>query len=400
MANTFETLELNEGSGGGKVAGDTFTQSAVQKFMPASTLAVPDGAGDFNRVGDTGVALPVVEDNSADILAALSAISGLVDGLETAIAALALESGGNLASAAGGIGAANDAMATQGGTGSLSAKLRLVTSQLNDLSGFVNGVESLLGGLAVESGGNLAAAAGGIGAASDAAATQGSTGTISAKLRLLTSQINTLLGHTDGLETLLSGVALETGGNLAAAAGGIGTASDAAATQGAAGSISAKLRTVTSQLNTISGYLDGVETLLAAATPAGTNLIGLVAAGADASNRYNGSTAITPKFANIDVASSGDNQIVAAVTGKTLRVISVFLAAAGAVDVKFNDGTANLLGGTRVVKLDNTGAVGNGGFCLQENRTGWFQTAGTNRPINLNLSGAVGVAGVMTYVEV
>jgi hypothetical protein len=78
-----------------------------------------------------------------------------------------------------------------------------------------------------------------------------------------------------------------------------------------------------------------VETLLAAATPAGTNLIGLVSGGADASTRYNGATPLTPKFANIDVASSGDNQLVAAVSGKTLRVLSVFLAASGAVDAVF-----------------------------------------------------------------
>jgi hypothetical protein len=37
---------------------------------------------------------------------------------------------------------------------------------------------------------------------------------------------------------------------------------------------------------------------------------------------------------------------------------------------------------------------------LQENRTGWFQTGAVNRPINLNLSGAVGVAECLTYVEV
>lgn len=75
----------------------------------------------------------------------------------------------------------------------------------------------------------------------------------------------------------------------------------------------------------------------------------------------------------------------------------MFLAASGAV---FSDGTANLLGGTRKIKLDNTGAVGPGGFALQENRTGWFQTAAVNGPINLNLSGAIGVAGCLTYVEV
>jgi hypothetical protein len=47
---------------------------------------------------------------------------------------------------------------------------------------------------------------GGIGAAADAAATQGSTGSLSAKLRLLTSQLNTLIGHVDGLEGFTDGV--------------------------------------------------------------------------------------------------------------------------------------------------------------------------------------------------
>lgn len=143
-----------------------------------------------------------------------------------------------------------------------------------------------------------------------------------------------------------------------------------------------------------------VDVLTLPATPAGTNLIGKISAAADASTRYDGSTALTPKFANIDTATSGNNEIIAANATKKIRVISIFLAASGAVDVYFNDGTANLLGGTRKIKLDNTGAVGTVGFALQENRTGWFETAATNRPINLNLSGAVGVAGCITYVEV
>ena len=58
----------------------------------------------------------------------------------------------------------------------------------------------------------------------------------------------------------------------------LGAAADAAATQGSTGSISAKLRTVTSQLNTIA-------TSVAAATPAGTNVIGTVTTqGRDAAN--------------------------------------------------------------------------------------------------------------------
>lgn len=46
---------------------------------------------------------------------------------------------------AGGVGTAADAAATQGSTGSLSAKLRTVTSQLNTLDGRVDGIEALIG---------------------------------------------------------------------------------------------------------------------------------------------------------------------------------------------------------------------------------------------------------------
>lgn len=44
-----------------------------------------------------------------------------------------------------------------------------------------------------------------LGAVADAAATQGATGSISAKLRTVTSQLNTLAGHLDGVEGLLGG---------------------------------------------------------------------------------------------------------------------------------------------------------------------------------------------------
>lgn len=134
--------------------------------------------------------------------------------------------------------------------------------------------------------------------------------------------------------------------------------------------------------------------------PAGTALIGKAAVAPDAKVLYDGTTPVTVKYANIDTATSGNNAIVAAVANKKIKVVSVFLAASGAVDVYWNDGTVNLLGGTRKIKLDNTGAVGAGGFCLQENKTGWFETAAVNRPLNLNLSAAIGVAGCLAYVEV
>lgn len=157
-----------------------------------------------------------------------------------------------------------------------------------------------------------------------------------------------------------------------------------------------------STLSTLNGKVTACNTgavVISSAIPAGTNLIGAVVARQDVDTLYAGTTALTVKYANIDCASSGNNELVAAVTGKTLKVLSVFLAASGAVDVVFNDGTANLLGGTRKVKLDNTGAAGAVGFVLSSNPTGWFKTGGTNRPINVNLSAGVGVAGVLAYVE-
>ena len=111
-------------------------------------------------------------------------------------------------------------------------------------------------------------------------------------------------------------------------------------------------------------------------------------------------TALTPKFANIDTATSGNTAIVAAVAGKTIRVLSVFVACTAAVNIYWNDGTGNLMGGTRLIKLDNTGAAGAVGFSLPFNPLGWFETGADNRPINLNQSGAIGVAGCLVYVEV
>lgn len=114
-----------------------------------------------------------------------------------------------------------------------------------------------------------------LGAVADAAATQGSTGSISAKLRTLTAQLNTQAGYLDGLETAIastntkldtlevsvdavttainSGVAaaLPAGTNnigdvdvLTVPADPFGATADAAVTAGATGSISAKLRSI------------------------------------------------------------------------------------------------------------------------------------------------------------
>lgn len=102
-------------------------------------------------------------------------------------------------------------------------------------------------------------------------------------------------------------------------------------------------------------------------------------------------TVVTPKFASISVAGSGDNQIVASVSGKKIRVLSYVIVADGTVAAKFRNGTTDVTGAMSLVA--NTGAAS--GFCP----VGHFETSATTA-LNLNLSAAIGVRGHLTYIEV
>lgn len=139
--------------------------------------------------------------------------------------------------------------------------------------------------------------------------------------------------------------------------------------------------------------IGNVDIVTLPATPAGTNLIGRISASNETSTVYNGTTAITPKFASIDVATSGDNTLVAAVTSKKIRVLSLTLVAAGTVNVRFESGA----GGTALSGQMNL--VANTGFVLPYNPVGWFETA-SGTLLNLELSAAVSVDGMLTYIEV
>lgn len=104
-------------------------------------------------------------------------------------------------------------------------------------------------------------------------------------------------------------------------------------------------------------------------------------------------TELTPKFAAISASSSGNNTLVAAVTGKKIRVLALFLIANGAVNAKLQSGA----GGTDLTGLAYCAA--NGGFVLPYNKVGWCETAAATL-LNLNLSAAVAVGGCVVYVEV
>ncbi len=103
-----------------------------------------------------------------------------------------------------------------------------------------------------------------------------------------------------------------------------------------------------------------------------------------------------PKFANIATASSGDNVLVSAVTGKKIRVVAGWMIAGGDVDVFFVDGANNAIAGDGSNGMDLTA---NSGFTLPWNPVGWFETA-SGQSLDLNLGGAVRVAGAITYIEV
>lgn len=129
------------------------------------------------------------------------------------------------------------------------------------------------------------------------------------------------------------------------------------------------------------------------ALAAGTNLIGEVSASNETSTVYNGTTALTPLFANLTASSSGVTTLIALVSSKKIRVLALSLVANGAVNVKFQ---------SHVTPTDISGLyylAANGGMVLPYNPVGWFQTV-SGEALDINLSGAVAVGGSIVYVTV
>ena len=100
------------------------------------------------------------------------------------------------------------------------------------------------------------------------------------------------------------------------------------------------------------------------------------------------------KYTAVDVNSSGDNTIIAAAgAGKQILVLGCVLIAAGAVNIRFEDGA----GGTSLTGVMNL--TTNSGFTLPFSEIGWFITT-ADTLLNLELSGATAVAGTLTYTEI
>lgn len=127
------------------------------------------------------------------------------------------------------------------------------------------------------------------------------------------------------------------------------------------------------------------------ALPAGTNILGIVSACNETNTIFDGTTPLTPKFAAITASASGDTSIVSAVTGKKIRVMRWSVSSSGTVNIKWRNGTTDITGLYYMVANATVG----GGYCP----VGHFETS-SNSALQVNLSGATAVGGVLTYIEV
>lgn len=99
-------------------------------------------------------------------------------------------------------------------------------------------------------------------------------------------------------------------------------------------------------------------------------------------------TVIT-QYAAIDVSSSGDNELVAAVSGRVIKVLQIEYTGHGGVLVKLKSGSTDLEGVMGL--LYGTGKVRSGTRSVPA-----FKTS-TGEALNLNLSDAVRVVGSVVY---
>lgn len=106
-----------------------------------------------------------------------------------------------------------------------------------------------------------------------------------------------------------------------------------------------------------------------------------------------GPTALTPKFAAINATTNGNNEIVAAVTARKIRVLAYAFVADAAVGVAFEDGADG---------SDISGQMAfaaNGIFTAPFNPVGWFETS-VATALNMETDAVANVRGHLVYVEV
>jgi len=97
------------------------------------------------------------------------------------------------------------------------------------------------------------------------------------------------------------------------------------------------------------------------------------------------------QWAPINATGSGDNTVIAAVTGKVLRVVHIWFNAALAVGVSFKSGNNT--------KVESMLMATNGFFEASGLPNGWVVQTNAGEAFVLNNSLAVNVRGGLLYVE-
>jgi hypothetical protein len=92
-------------------------------------------------------------------------------------------------------------------------------------------------------------------------------------------------------------------------------------------------------------------------------------------------------FAQINATSSGDTQVVGAVSGRRIVVVAYAVVASATVNIRFRSGTTDITGSMRLVE---------GGGIAHAYDAGLFQTA-TGQALNINLSTNATVGGYVVY---
>lgn len=160
-----------------------------------------------------------------------------------------------------------------------------------------------------------------------------------------------------------------------------GAIADASVAAGATGSISAKLRRISADIGALV-----TGTVLAA----GSALIGKIISHFETGTIYNGTTALTPKFAKVTLSATGE--IVAAVTSKKIRVLRYSAMADAACTFSLKSHTTGQISGTKYIAA-NGGAGGS--FCP----LGHCETV-SGEALDLTITGTANVSIDVTYIEV
>lgn len=100
----------------------------------------------------------------------------------------------------------------------------------------------------------------------------------------------------------------------------------------------------------------------------------------------------TQKFAAI-ATSSGDTTLVAAVTGKRIRLLALCLTVGTAANIRFESGTGGTALSGVIELLADTPLV------LPFSESGWLETAAATL-LNLEQSGVVAISGMLVYQEI